>query len=209
LVVLDSHWSPDEWLHVSAAAAAAEPSRIGLRAGESVHAGDALVAMLVHSANDACAVLVEHAAASQSEFLQRMNQRAQALGMKASHFSSPCGFDASEQYSTAHDLLLLGTAAWQDPLLRYIGGLHDATIHTRAGRALQFQTTNALLGRLDGVVGLKTGFTAGAGQCLIAVAERGSHVVWLVMLGANDRWWGAHRMITAALAQAEAGEAAP
>ena len=200
LVVLDARWDPNAWLRVSATAAAAEPSRLDLRIGDEIKAGDALVGMLVHSANDACLLLVEHAAASQAEFLRLMNQRARALGMQASHFGSPCGFDAADQYASANDLLRLGLQAWDHPLIRYIATLREATIRTRAGRNLHFLTTNALLGRLDGVLGLKTGYTARAGECLIAVAERDGHRVWLVMLGADDRWWSAHRLIDAALA---------
>lgn len=200
LVVLDAGVPPERWLTASARVAASKPSRLGLRSGESLRAEDALTAMLVHSANDACELLVEHTTPTLGQFVERMNRKARMLGMSASHFSSPCGFDAPDQFATAKDLLRLAQAVWAIPDIRRIASLRDASVRTRAGRVLHFRTTNALLGRLDGVVGLKTGFTSAAGTCLVAVAERGDHRVWLVMLGAQDRWWSAHRLISAALA---------
>ena len=67
---------------------------------------------------------------------------------------------------------------------------------------------NALLGRVDGVVGIKSGYTSGAGKCVIALARRGAHSVWLVMLDAPDRWWVAAGIIDAAFRELDAGGAA-
>ena len=65
-------------------------------------------------------------------------------------------------------------------------------------RRLEFVNGNALVGRTAGVIGMKSGFTSRAGKCVVAVAERGTHRVWLVMLGAEERWWTAAGMIDAA-----------
>jgi serine-type D-Ala-D-Ala carboxypeptidase (penicillin-binding protein 5/6) len=195
LVALDSNWNADRWLTVSAAAAGIPPTRIGLRAGEQVTAGAALSAMLVHSANDACRVLVESVSPNPAEFAKRMNARAAQLGMSKSHFADPCGFDAEDQYSTVTDLLKLARAARRAPLIATITALPEAQLITRGGRTVKFANTNQLLGRLEGVAGMKTGYTAKAGQCLIAYAKRGDHEVWLVMLGGAQRWWQAHGMI--------------
>jgi D-alanyl-D-alanine carboxypeptidase (penicillin-binding protein 5/6) len=81
----------------------------------------------------------------------------------------------------------------------------QASISTGKGRELSFRNTNQLLGRLEGVVGLKTGYTAQAGRCLIAVAEQSGHRVWLVLLDARQRWSAAHRIITDAFAAAARG----
>lgn len=80
----------------------------------------------------------------------------------------------------------------------------EAQLTTRAGRTIQFANTNQLLGRLEGVQGLKTGYTTQAGQCLIAYAKRAGHDVWLVMLGGTQRWWQAHGMIDDAFAASPA-----
>jgi serine-type D-Ala-D-Ala carboxypeptidase (penicillin-binding protein 5/6) len=202
LVLLDSDWQPDALLPVSHAAAHVPRQRVGLRSGERVRAEDALTAMLVHSANDACMALVEHAAPSLAEFADRMNARATQLGMNDSHFVHPCGFDEDGQYSTVSDLLRLAKAAHADPRIASIVAEERTTITTASGRKLTMSNTNQLLGHLPGVVGLKTGYTAQAGRCLIALAEQSGHRVWLVLLDSHRRWSTAHRLITAAFATA-------
>jgi serine-type D-Ala-D-Ala carboxypeptidase (penicillin-binding protein 5/6) len=205
LVVLDGTWSEDDWsndkwLSVSSAAASIAPSRIGLRAGEQARAGATLAAMLIHSANDACLTLVENTALTQQQFVARMNQYANRLDMHDSHFVDPCGFDTADQYSTAADLLKLAQAAYQHKLIATLVATPRASLTTKAGREIAFVTTNQLLGRLTGTIGMKTGYTQQAGQCLIAVVRRDDHEVWLVMLGSRQRWWQAHKMIEDAFA---------
>jgi len=195
LVVLESNWNAERWLTVSNHAASVPPSRLGLKAGEQITAGAALAATLIRSANDACRALVESATSDLAEFRARMNARAVRLGMRNSNFADPCGFDAPGQYTTAHDLLKLARAARSVPLLAHLSALPEAQLTTRAGRTIKFMTTNALLGRLEGAEGLKTGNTSQAGQCLIAYVRRQNHDVWLIMLGGTERWWLAHGMI--------------
>jgi len=202
LVLLDSDWQPDAMLNVSHDAAHTKKPRVGLRTGENIRADDALTAMLMHSANDACLVLAEHVAGSVEAFAVRMNARAAELGMQDSHFVHPCGFDADGQYSTVTDLLRLARAAHANHRIAQIVAQEQATVSTATGRQLAFKNTNQLLGRLDGVVGLKTGYTQHAGHCLIAVAEQSGHRVWLVLLDSPRRWWTAHRIITDAFATA-------
>ena len=200
IVVLDSNWDAERWLTVSASAASTPPTRVGLRVGEQITAGAALAAMLIRSANDACRVLVEHFAVNAPEFQTRMNARALQLKMLDSHFVDPCGFDAPGQHSTVTDLLKLGQRARAVPLIAHLAATPEAQLITRGGRTIRFANTNQLLGRLEGAQGLKTGYTAQAGQCLIAFARRPGHDVWLVMLGGSQRWWQAHGMIDDAFA---------
>lgn len=204
LVVLDSNWNADRWLTVSAKAASTPPTRLGLRTGEQITAGAALAAMLIRSANDACRVLVENFAASATEFQTLMNARAAQLEMSDSHFVDPCGFDAPGQHSTVMDLLKLGKRAQAVPLIAHLAVMPEAQLITQGGRTIRFANTNQLLGRLEGAQGLKTGYTALAGQCLIAYATRPGHDVWLVMLGGTQRWWQAHGMIDDAFAASTA-----
>src|SRR6202034_247292 len=114
LVLLDSDWHPDTQFDVSHTAAHITHPRVGLHTGDTVIASDALTAMLMHSANDACMVLVEGAASSPQAVADRMNPRAEQLGMHASHSVPPCGFEPDEQYSTVNDLLRLARAAHAD-----------------------------------------------------------------------------------------------
>ncbi len=195
LVVLDSDWNAERWIDVSKYAASVPPSRLGLKTGEQITAGAALAAMLIRSANDACRALVESVTSDLTMFRSRMNARAARLGMRDSNFVDPCGFDAPGQFTTANDLLMLARAARSQPLIAHLTALPEAQLTTRAGRAIKFVSTNALLGRLEGTEGLKTGNTSQAGQCLIAYVRRRNHDVWLIMLGGTERWWLAHGMI--------------
>jgi D-alanyl-D-alanine carboxypeptidase (penicillin-binding protein 5/6) len=77
----------------------------------------------------------------------------------------------------------------------------DASVTTAGGRRIHFSNNNALIGRLRGTIGVKSGFTSAAGKCVIALAERDGHRVWLVMLDAPNRWWIADGMIEAAFAK--------
>lgn len=200
LVVLESDWDADRWLTVSKYAASVPPSRLGLQVNEQITAGAALAAMLIRSANDACRVLVEGVTSDLTAFRASMKAHAARLGMTDSNFVDPCGFDASGQYSTVRDLLKLAQAARSVPLIAHLTALPEAQLTTRAGRSIKFSNTNALLGRLEGTAGLKTGNTSQAGQCLIAYVRRRDHEVWLVMLGGTQRWWLAHGMIDDAFA---------
>lgn len=210
LVLLDSNWNPDAVLTVSRDAAHTTPSRVGLHTGDRVRAQDALVAMLMHSANDACLVLVENSSPSLAAFAARMNARAAELGMHDSHFVHPCGYDEPGQYSTVNDLLRLAKAAHANPRIAAIVSQEHASIvaESESGRRvrhLSFRSTNHLLGEMPGVLGLKTGYTAQAGRCLIALAEQSGHRVWLVLLDSRQRWWVAHHLLLAAFAAAAHG----
>lgn len=205
LVLLESNWHPEAMLTVSHDAAHTIPSKVGLHTGDHIRAEDALTAMLMHSANDACMVLVENAASSLAEFAARMNARAAQLGMHDSHFVHPCGFDQPGQYSTVNDLLRLARAAQGNPRIAGIVCREQGSLITESGRYLTFRSTNHLLGHVPGVLGLKTGYTAQAGRCLIVMAEQSGHRVWLVLLDSRQRWWVANRLISAAFAAAARG----
>ena len=198
LVLLEDRRLLAAQIKVTPAAATTKPTRIGLRAGDSLSGAQALAALLVHSANDACVALVAHAAPDRNRFIARMNDRAAALGMRASRFVDPCGYDAPGQHATATDLLRLARAAHADPLIARLVALPAVEFSSRAGHRYRLTNTNLLVGRLEGVLGMKTGYTSEARRCLIVLAERDKHKVWLVMLGSENRWWGAHRMINEA-----------
>jgi D-alanyl-D-alanine carboxypeptidase (penicillin-binding protein 5/6) len=204
LVALESP-GLDGWLTVSKRAAAETGSRVGLRAGEQVTVHDAVAVMLVASANDACRAVAEHQAGSAAAFAARMNRRARELGLERSRFVDPCGHDAKGQLTTARDLARLAQAALGSAELRRLAALPSVRIATRAGRVLEARTTNALLGRLPGADGLKTGFTREAGTCVVAHATRDGREVLVVLLGAPDRWWTAAALVEKAFAETPGG----
>ncbi len=179
LVLLDGDWRPEAVVTASARAVRVDGTRLGLREGESLRAKDALVALLVRSANDACVALAEHAAGSIEAFAGRMNERARRMGLGGSHFVHPCGLDAPGQHVTATDLLRIAQAALERPEVAAIVPQASAWVSTIGGRRIGMHNGNELLGRVPGVFGMKSGYTTGAGKCVVAVAERDGHRIWL------------------------------
>jgi len=189
----------DEIVTISATAAAATGARAGLAAGEHYRGADLLSALLVRSANDACLALAEQAAGSVEAFVADLARAAAVLQLRATQVVNPCGWDAPGQLSSARDVLLIAQRAMQLPAVRERVALAEFRLSTVEGaRPRLLRSTNLLLGQLDGVRGVKTGYTAQAGKCLVAMAERDGVQVWLVLLGARERWWTAHRSIEAA-----------
>jgi D-alanyl-D-alanine carboxypeptidase (penicillin-binding protein 5/6) len=203
LVLVGDGWHADETVVVGPEAARAPGTRVGLRTGERLRAGDLLTAMLVHSANDACRALVAHAGGADGGFRARLAGEAARLGLRATTIVEPCGLDAPGQQTTARDLLRLAAAASAEPQIALRARAQSAHITTAAGRELAFATTNALIGRVPEAVGLKSGYTLAAGRCLVAIGERAGHRATVVLLGATeDRWWTAAGLLTYALADA-------
>ena len=194
LVLLEGDWKPDAAIRVGRKAAAETGSRLGLREGESLRAGEALTAMLVASANDACLALAE-AAGPDGAFVAAMNARAKSLGLAATHFDNPCGHDAPGQRSSARDLAVLARAAIAHEEIASRVALPRATVRTLQGRSFEIVTGNALLGRVPGACGVKSGYTPGAGKCLVGLAERDGRRALVVLLDAPDRWWTAAALL--------------
>jgi serine-type D-Ala-D-Ala carboxypeptidase (penicillin-binding protein 5/6) len=198
----------DAVVTVSSRAAAARGSRAGLRAGDRYRGSDLLAALLVASANDACLALAEHAAGSVESFVTTMNLAAQRLELRETRFANPCGHDAPGHVSSPRDLLKLAELVLAEPRLRTLvaqPALQFAPLVSGpangGSRGRILQNSNALLGRLAGTRGVKTGYTAAAGKCVIALVERDGHEVLLVLLNARDRWWVAHGMVEQAFAR--------
>jgi serine-type D-Ala-D-Ala carboxypeptidase (penicillin-binding protein 5/6) len=206
LLVLEDY-RPAQVVTVSDVAAKAN-SAVKLRAGDRLTVEALLTATLVASANNACAALAESQAGSLENFVGRMNARAAALGLANTHFANPCGFDAPGHYSSARDLARLAHAALAHPEFAAIVAMTEAQVATADGeRRFHFRNRNALIGTYAPAIGVKTGYTAKAGTCLIVLAQKGDARVLLVMLNAKRRWWDAIGVIENAFdhASADAG----
>jgi serine-type D-Ala-D-Ala carboxypeptidase (penicillin-binding protein 5/6) len=192
----------DDVATVGREAAAETGSHLGLMAGDKIRVRDLLAAALIHSANDACHTLADWVAGDQARFVVLMNQRAGQLGLSHTHFANACGHDQPNHHASARDLGLLAKRAMEAPLIAQLVALPNLSIRTTDGQR-QFQLTNknALIGRYPGAQGIKSGFTAKAGKCLIAAAERDGHRVLLVMLNAANRWWDASDILDRAFAE--------
>lgn len=194
-------------LVVSPGAAGATGTRLGLRAGERFVASDLFTAMLVRSANDACRALADWSAGDLASFVARMNARAITLGMRDTTFANACGHDAPGQGTTVRDLAILARAAMAQPRITADAARPDFHFQSLGGRRFSVRSTNALLGQFEGASGLKTGFTPGAGRCLIAVARRDGHEVLAILLHAPDRWWDTVALLELAFDETRGGAA--
>ncbi|HEX6528288.1 MAG TPA: serine hydrolase [Burkholderiales bacterium] len=189
----------DETVTVGKGVLQATGTRIGLKPGERLRARDLLAATVVRSANDACRALADHLGPG---FTGKMNERAAALGLANTHFVDPCGHDREGQYSSAADLAVLAEQVMRHDEYLRLAKTQRISIKTLDGRAFALRNTNALLGRYPGAIGLKTGHTPGAGNCLVALAERDGVRVLAVLLNAPNRWWNAVGLLDRAFAAA-------
>ncbi|MBY0398762.1 serine hydrolase [Myxococcota bacterium] len=203
-LLLVDDWEPDAVVKVGADAAAATGSRLGLRVGDRIRFTDAFDALLVASANDACLALAEHAAGSVARFVDRMNERAVALGLRTTRFRNPCGLDAPGHLASARDLHRLAMLAMRAPEIARAVALPAVALRTLDGRRFRKASGNLLLGRIEGAIGVKSGFTGRAGKCLAALVRRGKDEVAVVLLNAPDRWWAASILIDDAFAALDA-----
>ncbi|KAF0220473.1 MAG: D-alanyl-D-alanine carboxypeptidase [Geobacteraceae bacterium] len=197
------HGGLDDVVTVSRNATAETGTRIGLRAGYKMRVRDLLAAALLQSANDACHALADHVGKDEKRFVVLMNARSKELGLRDTRFSNACGHDHPRHYSSAHDLAILAETALKDPTFQRLVSLEQLDVQTVNGkRTFHLRNKNELIGRYQGVVGVKTGYTEKAGRCLIALAERDGVQVLLVLLHARNRWKNADAMLDRAFSLA-------
>jgi serine-type D-Ala-D-Ala carboxypeptidase (penicillin-binding protein 5/6) len=167
-----------------------EPVKLGIRSGETYQRIDLLRALLVKSPNDVARCLARDNAGSIEAFSEVMNRRALQLGAVHSHFVNPNGLPVPGQYSSARDLSLIARAAYANPTIRSIVCLPQLVFRYANGRTRELENTNKLLRRVPYCNGMKTGYTDGAGKCLIASGTRPGKDVIVVVLGdSSGRVW--------------------
>jgi serine-type D-Ala-D-Ala carboxypeptidase (penicillin-binding protein 5/6) len=182
----------DDTVTVSRTAAFTPPSDMGLMEGEHITVHDLLVGLLLSSANDAAVALAEHVAGSSSAFVALMNKRATALGMRHTHFESPNGLN-DRGYSTPRDVATLARAAMAVRGFRRIVDTKFAEVAPPPPKKGEeqpdrhLQNRNVLLWLYHGATGVKTGFTLGAGWCLVGSAERHGRRLIAVILKAPSQ----------------------
>jgi D-alanyl-D-alanine carboxypeptidase (penicillin-binding protein 5/6) len=183
LVTLE-HAKMGDVVTVTGGAASTGEESINLRAGERITVHDLVAGALIQSANDAADALADYVGhGDRSAFVALMNAKAQALGLRDTHFVRPDGLDAPGHVSSARDVFKLAQVAMHDRDVRRIVAERTAIIS--GNRVLH--TWNDLLGRFPGLIGVKTGHTARAGWCEVAAARGRGLTVYAVVLGAPDR----------------------
>ncbi|MFN8178833.1 MAG: D-alanyl-D-alanine carboxypeptidase family protein [bacterium] len=191
-------------VRVSKNAATMGGSQVFLRVGETRSLSDLLDAIAIASANDASMAVAEHVAGSEAAFVERMNAKAERLGCTQTHFVNVHGLDLRNQgrnVTSARDLATIARA-----LVRYPRALQVSSTKRKpfGGDGFQLESTDKLLGRFEGLDGLKTGWTPRAGGCFVATAQRDGVRLIAVILAARPgraRFRVAERLLEAGYAR--------
>ena len=175
-----------ETIEVSKKAAGTGGSRLGLKIGDKITIKDLLYGLMLCSGNDAAVALAEHAGGDIQGFAELMNKKASELGLANTHYESPHGLDSDGHYTTAYELAILTDYALKNETFSKIVGTKNYTV-TINGYPKNLSNTNELLGNLNGVYGVKTGFTNGANRCLVTACKRDNMDIICVVLGADTK----------------------
>ncbi|MBR1663017.1 MAG: D-alanyl-D-alanine carboxypeptidase [Ruminococcus sp.] len=168
-----------------------EGSSIGLVPGDKVTKRILIYGMLLPSGNDAANAAAVSVSGSVQKFVQLMNDKAKALGLSDTHFVTPSGLDddTDEHYSTSYDMARLASFALDNGIFREICGVSSAKLSFGDPPYDRWLVnTNKLLSSLDGVIGVKTGFTDKAGRCLVSACERNGTTLICVTLNDRNDW---------------------
>jgi len=165
--------------------------QLGLNTGDRLTLENLIKAALMYSANDSTVAIAEHIAGAEERFVDRMNARALVLGALNTRFANTNGYHNPNHYSTAYDLALITRYALTNPDFSRIIRTPQDTIHWADGeKKLELRNTNRLVREesYQGILGVKTGSTIRAGNCLIAAARRGDRTLIAVVLHSRNRY---------------------
>lgn len=183
ITVIDNVKSLDEIVEVKKASTLIEGTSIYLREGEKLSVRQLLYGLMLQSGNDAAHALATYVSPNVADFSELMNQTAKKVGALNSNFVNPHGLDATDHYTTAHDLALITSYALKNKDFKEIVSCKNFKIEAGENNtARSLVNKNRLLNSLQGCVGVKTGYTSKAGRCLVTAAERdGMEVVCVVL----------------------------
>jgi len=190
------HLPLDSVVKVPVAATRTPLVREGLRKGERVPAWKLLDGLLIFSGNDDAYALAAATAGSKPRFVKLMNEKARALGLRDTHYTSVSGVVDKGNYSSAWDLAALARYALRDPRFRKVVDTRIARVRWSAPTfAKVYVNKNQLLQTYRGADGVKTGWTTLAGHCLVASARRGGRGLIAVVLHATDPYGDVRRLL--------------
>ncbi|MBQ9297505.1 MAG: D-alanyl-D-alanine carboxypeptidase [Clostridia bacterium] len=176
----------DEVVEVDSKAAAIHGSRLGLKKGDKIKIKDLLYGLLLRSGNDAATQIAISIGGSIEEFANMMNKKAKELGLVSTNFVTPHGLDNTNHYTTAYELALITDYALNIEEFANIVNTKSTTVYINS-KPILINNTNELLGNLNGVNGVKTGFTNMAGRCLVTSCTRNNWPIITVVLGADTK----------------------
>src|ERR1700730_15537864 len=172
----------DTEMEVSQHASEQAPTKLGLRPGQTIRVEDAIKGLVTRSANDAAVVISEAVGGSEDDFAKLMTRRARALGMSRTTYRNASGLPSDEQITTARDQSTLARAI-QDRFPRYY---HYFSTETFNYHGQSISNHNHLLGSVEGVDGIKTGYTRASGFNLVTSMHRGNRFLIGVVLGGRS-----------------------
>ncbi len=161
-------------------------SRLGLKVDDKITMNDLLYGLMLKSGNDAAVAIAETVGGSVEGFAELMNEKAKELKLENTHYVTPHGLDDPEHYTTAVELAKLADYALQNETFAKIVNTKNYTV-TINGYPKSISNTNELLGYLEGVNGVKTGFTNNAGRCLVTSVNRNGFEIITVILQADTK----------------------
>lgn len=180
----DLKWNQE--IQVSENASSMGGSQILLETGEKMSVRDLFKGVAIASGNDAVVALAETVAGTEDAFVQKMNDKAKELGLKNTNFKNPHGLDTANHYSSARDMSLIAKELVKHEKVLEFTSVYEDYLRENTDRKIWLVNTNKLVRFYDGVDGLKTGFTEGAGYCLTATAKKDGMRVIAVVMGEAD-----------------------
>jgi D-alanyl-D-alanine carboxypeptidase (penicillin-binding protein 5/6) len=188
-IVAIEHQRQDDRYIVPSSAIVGEDS-MGLETGEILSLKELLYGMILHSGNDAAETFAANFPGGREQFIQAMNDKAQSLGLKDTHFTNPTGLEGDgDQYTTAYDLVVMTRFAIEHfPTFREVAATFDYNIaQTDMHKAFYLENETNLISSYPGVKGVKTGYTPEAGMCLVTYLEYQGHQIIGVVLNSGSR----------------------
>ena len=171
---------------ISGKSAGTGGSRLGLKKNDKITLRDLLYGLMLKSGNDSAVAIAETVGGSVEEFANMMNEKAKELGLENTHFVTPHGLDNPEHYTTAYELAKLADYALDNETFAKVVNTKNYTV-TINGYPENITNTNELLGYVEGVNGVKTGFTNNAGRCLVTSVSRNGFEIITVVLQADTK----------------------
>jgi D-alanyl-D-alanine carboxypeptidase len=163
-------------------------STMGLSVSDEMTIRDLLAGLLIPSGSDAAQTLAIGNAGSVDAFVKKMNNAASKLKLTNTHFANPVGWDDINNYSSAKDITELGRILLRDKTFSEIVKTKNTVVETTSGRKLALHTTNQLLYQ-PGYIGVKTGYTFGAGECLMSLYVEGETQILTTVVGSRSRFY--------------------
>lgn len=187
IIVIENCKNFDDVVTITSKAANIGGSRLKLNTGDKITVNDLLYGMLLRSGNDAAISLAIYTAGSVENFASLMNQKASSIGLLHTHFVTPHGLDDPNHYTTCYELAKITDYALNNDKFAQIVKTKSATI-TINGSPRQINNTNEILcSNVEGVYGVKTGFTNNAGRCLVTSIKKNDMDFIIIVIGADTR----------------------